>query len=80
MKNINLIYLRNGKILLDFNKYHHWKKIQEQYDEYMTSMDFQELHQIIEFLKTENNLSDDKTQQIIEKINKTTESVIEIDF
>jgi len=43
MKRYNLIFLRDNKVLLSQKAYVEWHEIQEEYDYYMASLDFDTL-------------------------------------
>lgn len=53
LKTINLIFLNTGKLILTKRKYYHWRQIQSQFENYMTSLDFDSIESLIEFLKIE---------------------------
>ena len=41
MNQYNLIFLRSNKMLLSRKTYSDWREIQDEYEDYMTSLDFE---------------------------------------
>ncbi len=50
MKSYNLIFLRNTKVILSKKTYSDWKDIQAEFDDYMSSLDFESKEDLIEYL------------------------------
>lgn len=76
MERYNIIHLQDNRILLSSKSYNNWKEIQNEYEQYMTSLSFNSKNEIIEYLKIEykefkegceeqiRNISDNDTIEI----------------
>ena len=80
MKQFNLIFLRSAKLLLSFKKYNSWKDIQNQYEDYMASVDFDNLENIIDYIVTDYKLERKYVELIINNYTESKEEVIELKF
>ncbi len=80
MKRYNIIFTKNSKILLSSEIYENWKEIQDMYENYMTSLDFETIDEIIEYFMAEYNFSYEKSKELIEPIIKSINTTIELDF
>ncbi len=80
MKRYNIIFTKNSKILLSSEIYENWKEIQNMYENYMTSLDFETIDEIIEYFMAEYNFSQKKSKELIEPIIKSINTTIELDF
>lgn len=80
MKKFNLIFLRNNKILLSKKEYSNWREIQDEYEFYVASLDFESLDDIQQFIEFDYKLSAEKAQKIISEINNSNIEIIELDF
>ena len=78
MKQYHLIYLRNGQVLLSNKSYTNWQQIQLDYEDYMTSTGFDSLDCVKEKLKAEYLLDDTDAMSLMNNINCTKLSVIEL--
>ncbi len=56
MKKYNLIFLDTGKLLLSSKSYKSWREIQDEYESYIASVDFDSLENIIEYIITDYKL------------------------
>ncbi|MBK7213676.1 MAG: hypothetical protein IPH88_10375 [Bacteroidales bacterium] len=57
LRQINLIYPRKGKMILTTKTYYHWRQLQSEFDDYMASLTFETMDELIEFLKDEYKLT-----------------------
>jgi hypothetical protein len=57
MKKYSLIHLRSEKFILSKKNYLDWKEIQNDYDDYMTSIEFETLEELNDYLSIEYKLS-----------------------
>jgi hypothetical protein len=57
MKQYNLIFLRDSKVILSRKKYSDWKEVQNDFENYMTSLDFESTENLIEYLSFDYKLS-----------------------
>ena len=80
MKKYNLIFLRTGKLLLSRKQYSNWREIQDEYDDYMASLDFESLLDVQDYIKMDYNLTLDKAKQEVNRINQTSDETVEIDI
>ena len=78
MKQYNIIFLRNDKMLLSRKKYSDWREIQDEYDDYMTSLDFESIMDVEEYIRMDYNLTSDKAKSEVKKLNDSTKETIEI--
>ena len=74
----NLIYLRNSKLILSNRKYQNWKEIQSEYDEYMTSLNFENTNEIKEYLQIEYTLETEKVNELVNEMELNNEEQIEL--
>ena len=80
MKKFNLIFLRSEKMLLSRKQFSDWREIQDEYDDYMASLDFETLTEIEEYLKSDYKISTEKAKQEVNKLNDSTEETLEIEI
>lgn len=78
MKRYCIIFTRDSKVLLSTKKYKDWKEIQDIYDNYMTSLDFDTLDEISDYLIAEYKLSREKAISIVKSINGLGNKTIEL--
>jgi len=76
----NLIFLRNSKLILSNKKYQNWKEIQTEYNEYMTSLNFEKIKEIKEYLTIEYKLKTEKVNELVneKELNKEEQIVLKI--
>lgn len=79
MKKYNLIFLSNIKLLLSKRIFNSWKEIQSFYDDYMTSIEFNSLEEVNDYLCIEYNLTIEQASILTAKIN-AAENDIELMF
>jgi len=80
MKRYSIIYTRNSKVLLSTVKYQDWKEIQDSYENYMTSLGFDTIDEISEYLVIEYKLTKEKAYELVKPIKGLDEITIELDF
>ncbi len=80
MKRYNIIFTRDSKVLLSSKKYKDWKEIQDMYENYMTSLDFDTLDEISDYLISEYKLSGEKADNLVKPINGLINKTIELNF
>lgn len=80
MKRYNIIFTRDSKVLLSSKKYKDWREIQDTYENYMASLDFDTLDEIVEYLVIEYKITIDKTKESVKPIITLKNNTIELDF
>ena len=80
MVRYNLIFLRSNKLLLSRKQYSDWREIQDEYEDYMASLDFKSLNDIEEYIKMVYKLTKDKAKQEVNKINESSDDTIKIEL
>ncbi|MDG1332776.1 MAG: hypothetical protein P8P74_10620 [Crocinitomicaceae bacterium] len=78
MKQFNLIFLKSDKMLLSRKAYGNWREIQDEYEGYMASLDFESLKEIEEYIKLDYKLSTDQAKNEVGKLNDSSNETIEI--
>ena len=58
----NLIFLTDSSILLTTREYNNWQDIQNEYDNYMTSISFCTIEEVWVYLQNEYKLSNDEAR------------------
>lgn len=71
MKKYNLIFLRNNGILLSKKKFNSCQEIQNEYDDYTTSLQFDSLKEINDYISFDYHLKMEFISNQTEKINNT---------
>lgn len=79
MKKYNLIFLSNAKLQLSKRFFNSWQEIQSFYDDYMTSIEFNSLEEVNDYLCFEYNLTIEQASILTAKIN-AAENDIELMF
>lgn len=79
MKKYNLIFLSNAKLLLSKRFFNSWQEIQSFYEDYMTSIEFNSLEEVNDYLCFEYNLTIEQASILTAKIN-AAENDIELMF
>jgi len=80
MNQYNLIFSRSNKMLLSRKKYFDWREIQDEYEDYMTSLDFESIMDVEEYIKMDYKLTSDKAKNEVRKLNDSTKDTIEIEI
>jgi hypothetical protein len=66
-------------MLLSRKQYSDWREIQDKYDDYMASVDFETLIDVQNYIKMDYKLTADKAQKEINKLNESSNDIVEID-
>ena len=74
MKLYNLIFLRNSKVILSKKTYSNWKDIQAEFDNYISSLNFESKEDIIEYLNLDYKI---ETELIKSQISEMENSELE---
>jgi hypothetical protein len=80
MKKFNLIFLKSNKVLVSQKQYLDWKEIQNEFDNYMTNVDFNSIEEIKEYIKFDYKLTEDKAKKETDKITESNSEYIEIEL
>lgn len=80
MKPYNLIFRRTEKIVLISKNYKDWREIQDEYEDYAVSIDFDSLDQIGEYLAFDYKINKDKVNKELERFLHSSEPSIELDI
>lgn len=80
MNQYNLIFLRSNKMLLSRKTYSDWREIQDEYEDYMTSLDFEAIMDVEEYIKVDYKLTTDKAKYEVKKLINSTKDTIEIEI
>ena len=80
MNQYNLIFLRSNKMLLSRKKYSDWREIQDEYEDYMASLDFESIRDVEEYIKMDYKLTLDKARNEVNKLSGSPEDTIEIEI
>ena len=67
-------------MLLSRKKYFDWREIQDEYEDYMTSLDFESIMDVEEYIKMDYKLTSDKAKNEVRKLNDSTKDTIEIEI
>lgn len=80
MKQFKLIFLRSDKILLSKKQYVDWREIQEEYEDYMASLEFGSLKDVEEYIKMDYKLSSENARNEVNRLNTSSNDTIEIEI
>ncbi len=80
MKQFNLIFTQDSKIFLSSKKFKSWLEIQDAYQDYVTSIDFDNLHDIVAYLVVEFGISVEQSSALVNQIKGFDEKTIWLDF
>jgi hypothetical protein len=80
MKRYNIIFTRDSRIFLSSVKYRDWREIQDSNENYMASLDFETLDEIIEYLMIEYQLTSDISGELVKAINGLSNLTVELNF
>lgn len=67
-------------MLLSRKKYSDWKEIQDEYEDYMTSLDFESITDVEKYIKMDYKLTSDKAKNEVRKLNDSAKDTIEIEI
>lgn len=80
MEELNLIFLRGGDVLLSNKSYKDWKEIQDEYEDYMTSMEFDSLEELSDFIQFEYRLSAKRAKSELQKLTTSSQTTVKIEL
>lgn len=75
MKKYNLIFLDNGKVLLSKSNYATWQQIQHEYEQYSTSVGFDSLDDLNQYLSFDYQLDIDHIASMTNEIERTSVAI-----
>ncbi len=67
-------------MLLSRKQYFDWREIQNEYDDYMASLDFESLLDVQNYIRTDYKLTLDKAKQEVNRIIETLDETVEIEI
>lgn len=73
-----LIFLRNDQLLLSKKNYSDWKDIQDEYEDYMSSLEFENLEEAQEYLSENYGLTTEMNEKLSTELFDSPKEVIEI--
>jgi hypothetical protein len=79
MEKFNLIFLED-KLLLSAKKYNSWTEIQDEYDNYKSSLDFESLKDIQDYIEMDYKLEKEFAESIINKFIESKLTVMPLEF
>jgi len=79
MKQYNIIFLQDSKVILSRKEYSDWKEVQNDFENYMASMDFETTENLIEYLSFDFEMSPELISNV-EKIKTTVLEQIELNL
>lgn len=77
MNKYNLLFLKE-KMLLSIKKYNSWQQIQEEYGNYITSLNFGKFEEVIDYLALEYKLTEMEAENLISDINTGNKEIIDL--
>ena len=80
MKKYNLIFLNTGVMLLSSKEYNSWLEIQDEYENYSASIDFESFEAIKEYIISDYKVEKTQAENLITTFLKTNLTVMPIDF
>jgi hypothetical protein len=78
MKKYNLIFLRPNKVLLTNKMYETWREIQDEYNDYITSLEFVSIEEVVEYIRIDYKLDEQKAMGEVSKIEKHETNTVEL--
>ena len=78
MKKYNLIFLSSNKILFTKKVYKTWREIQDEYNDYMASLEFVSIEEVVEYLRIDYKLDEQKVMDEVSKIEKHEINTVEL--
>ncbi len=67
-------------MLLSRKEYSNWREIQDEYYDYMASLDFETLADIENYIKMDYKVTSEKAKREINRITETSDETIEIEI
>jgi hypothetical protein len=80
LKKYNLIFLNTGVMLLSSKEYNSWREIQDEYENYSTSIDFENFEAIKEYIILDYKVDKTYVENLIATFLKTNLTVMPIEF
>lgn len=80
MKPFSLIFLDSDKLLLTKKPYANWQSISDDYQDHLTSIGFESLEEIEEYIKIEYKLSSEQAKSEVDKLRNSDAETIEINL
>lgn len=80
MKKYNLIFLNSGALLLCSKKYNSWQEIQDEYENYSASVDFENLEAVKEYIIMDYKLERVFAENLITAFIESNLTVMSLDF
>ena len=77
MKKFNLIFLKE-EMLLSTKEYNSWREIQDEYENYTASLDFDSLDQIKEYIIMDYKLESSLVEAFMDKFSESKEIKISL--
>jgi hypothetical protein len=75
----NLIFLRDNRMIVSKKRYENWRQVQDDHDLYMTSLEFEKIEYLSEYLMLEYDLSSDRASSETGKVTQSKMETVEID-
>lgn len=80
MKKFNLIFLNTGALILSSKEYNSWNEIQDEYQEYSSSIAFDSLEEVKEYIILDYKLTRDFVENLITNFISSKLITISLDF
>ncbi len=80
MKKYNLIFLNTGALLLSSKEYNSWREIQDEYENYSASIDFESLEAIKEYIISDYKVEKKTVEHLLNTFINTNKGVMTIDL
>ena len=80
MKKFNLIFLNTGKLFISSKKYISWKEIQDEYENYSASVEFDGIEVIADYLVLDYKLEKKFIEAVLDKYMDSNQEAIELIF
>lgn len=80
MKKYTLIFLNTGVLILSSKEYRSWREIQNEYENFSTSIDFEDLETIKEYIMMDYKLEKTVVENLITTFIKSNLTAMPLDF
>ena len=80
MKKFNLIFLNTGKLFISSKRYCSWKEIQDEYENYSASVEFESLEEIIDYIVLDYKLEKEFVLALLDNYRRGNEQAVELIF
>jgi len=67
-------------MLFSRKQYSDWREIQDEYEDYMTSLNFESLQDVEEYIKIDYKLTSNKAKYEVNKLTDSSNDTIEIEI